>query len=234
MSAVYSWLLGGVILGAGVAIGVLARRLAQGYEAALGERRSINSVTFLRILRAALSRRGWSRRDVAGGMLMPGFVVLSLWLQSEAGLAAALAAGLACSMLWCLAVVDARTGLLPDVLTLSLLGLGVWIGPILAWEALLAAALAYFCARVLAGVYYRLRGHYGMGGGDIKLMAALAAWTGGQALIWIVLCASLAGVLFAMGMQRRWVPHGVYPFGPFLALAATPVLVAGGGVQSWF
>ena len=73
-----------------------------------------------------------------------------------------------------------------------------------------------------------------MGGGDVKLMAALAAWTGGQVLIWIVLCASLAGVLFAMGMQRRWVPRGAYPFGPFLALAAAPVLVAGARVQSWF
>lgn len=220
----------GVIMGCGV----LARRLALGYQEALEAGASIDIAAFFSILRAALSRQGWMWRDLIGGVLMPCLVVLSLWLQGGTGVTDALASGLACSILWCLAAIDMRTGLLPDALTLPLLGLGVWIGPESVWEAMLAAALTYLCARGLADLYCRFRRQPGMGGGDVKLMAALAAWTGGQVLIWIVLCASLAGVLFAMGMQRRWVPRGAYPFGPFLALAAAPVLVAGARVQSWF
>lgn len=232
MAPVYSWLLGGVMLGASVGGGVLARRLALGYEVALEVNAPVDLSTFFSILRKALSRRWWLWRDGAGGILVLGLVALSLWLQGETGAIGALASGLACSVLWCLAIIDLRTGLLPDALTLPLLGLGVWIGPGPAGEAVLAAGLTYLCARGLAGMYRRFRGQVGMGGGDITLMAALAAWVGAQALIWIVLCASLLGVLFAMVDQRSWTPHGAYPFGPFLALAAAPALIA--RVHSWF
>lgn len=232
MPSVYSCLAGGLMAGVSIGGGVLARRLALGYQAALETDAPINMSTFLSILGGIWSRRGWAWEDWASGALIISCVALSLWLQGDAQ--SALASGLACSVLWCLAVVDMRTGLLPDVLTMPLLGLGVWIGPGSAWEAMLLAAITYLCGRGLAGLYERLRGQPGMGGGDIKLMAALATWTGAQALIWIILCASLLGVFFAMCRQGRWVPRGAYPFGPFLALAATPVLVVGGSVHSWF
>lgn len=231
MVPVYSWLGWVVGLAAGLGSGVLARRLGRAYEAALQAGAAADVVTLLSAVRAASSDRTWDRRDRAAAALMVGIMAACLAAQGQA---AALASGLACVVLLWLACIDIYTGLLPDALTLPLLALGVWMGPAPADEALLAAAVAYLCARGLAQLYCVLRGQAGMGGGDFKLMAALAAWTGTVALVWIVLIACVGGLVFAMGAQRRLMPRGAYPFGPFLALAAAPVLVAGPGVQSWF
>lgn len=230
MLSVYPWLAWAVALGVGVVSGALGRRIALGYEEALRTGAPVDVSMCLTALRASLSGRGWGGWDMTGAVLMLGITGLCLHVQGATG---GLASGLACAALFCLACIDMRTGLLPDAWTLPLLGLGVWIGPGYAWEAMLAATLTYLGARVLAGLYSHLRGQVGMGGGDFKLMAALAAWAGGEALVWIILCACLGGVLFAMSAQRRLVPRGAYPLGPFIALAAAPVLVAGVGVQSW-
>ncbi|MBV6273356.1 A24 family peptidase [Alcaligenaceae bacterium CGII-47] len=228
-ASVYIWLAWLVALCVGMLSGALARQIALNYEAALRAHAPINTFTCLRVLLRSASGMRWGWRDALGAGLMFGVTVLCLHIQ---GGVAGLAASLACAVLFCLAYIDIRTGLLPDALTLPLLGLGVWIGPLNGLAALSAAMLTYLSARLLDAAYRRVRGQAGMGGGDIKLMAALAAWTGGYTLIWIVLGACLGGLLYAMGAQRRLMPYGAYPFGPFLALSAAPVLVA--GVQSWF
>jgi leader peptidase (prepilin peptidase)/N-methyltransferase len=231
MFSVYSWLAAAVSLCAGAACGALSGRVALGYEAALGADAAINTLTCLRIVRASISSSGWTLRDAVAAGLGLAMGALCLFTQ---GVVAGSAAALACAILFLLARIDTRARLLPDALTAPLLGLGIWIGPLSAQAAIFAALLTYGLGRVSAALYQRIRGHAGMGGGDLKLMAALAAWMGGTALVWVVMGASVLGVLCAMGAQRRWLPRGAYPFGPFLALSATPVLVAGAAVQSWF
>jgi len=61
-----------------------------------------------------------------------------------------------------------------------------------------------------------------MGMGDIKLIAAMGAFLGWQAPIFIIAVSSILGSVIGIGMmiqkQKRW---GLkIPFGPFLALAA--------------
>ena len=58
-----------------------------------------------------------------------------------------------------------------------------------------------------------------MGGGDFKLLALIGAWLGWQALLPVLLSASLVGSLVGGGLMlcgrvRRNQP---LPFGPFLA-----------------
>jgi leader peptidase (prepilin peptidase)/N-methyltransferase len=68
-----------------------------------------------------------------------------------------------------------------------------------------------------------------MGHGDFKLLAALGAWLGWQAVLPIVLIASVAGALVGLGLKvSGQLRDGRYvPFGPFLAGGGLVLLLAG-------
>jgi leader peptidase (prepilin peptidase)/N-methyltransferase len=72
-------------------------------------------------------------------------------------------------------------------------------------------------------------GKEGMGHGDFKLLAALGAWLGWQALLPIVLMASVLGALVGLVMKLNGhLREGRYvPFGPFLAGGGLVVMLAG-------
>jgi len=72
-------------------------------------------------------------------------------------------------------------------------------------------------------------GKEGMGYGDFKLLAALGAWLGWQALLPIILVASVLGAVVGILMKISGaLREGRYvPFGPFLAGAGLLVMLAG-------
>jgi leader peptidase (prepilin peptidase)/N-methyltransferase len=125
-----------------------------------------------------------------------------------------------------LALIDADTLLLPDALTLPLMWAGL-IAAQLGWsglpvpEALWGAVAGYLSLWLVYQVFLRLTGKHGLGGGDFKLLAALGAWLGWQALPWLVLGASLLGLLFAAVLMWRgqYQKDQQIPLGPSLALA---------------
>ena len=132
-----------------------------------------------------------------------------------------------------LTVIDLRTMLLPDSITLPLLWLGLVLslGHLHATPAasILGATAGYLSLWSLYHVFRLLTGKEGMGYGDFKLMAALGAWFGWQALPAILFLSSIAGALVGIGLivfrgHNRAVP---IPFGPYLAAAGWLVLVAG-------
>ena len=146
---------------------------------------------------------------------------------------------LAACALMLLAHIDARTCLLPDALTFPLLWLGLgagWAGwGVVPLHDAVAGAMAGYGSLWLLLQGFRLaRGVEGMGYGDLKLMAALGAWLGWQALPWVLLGACAAGIVFALikgGGVRR---SASYPFGPFLAAASVAVFMAAPGLKLYF
>jgi len=125
-----------------------------------------------------------------------------------------------------LSLIDAETRLLPDVITLPLL----WIGLLLSvagvtvpvGDAVLGAALGYVAMWLIAGGHFLLTGNEGLGGGDVKLVAACGAWLG-----WIGVPLTLAfGAVAAtlafgvLGILRGRTMCGPLPFGPWLAAGA--------------
>lgn len=143
----------------------------------------------------------------------------------------ALAAAVYAWALIVLACTDLETGLLPDQITLPLLWLGLLVnlGDGLtpsAW-AVVGAAAGYLSLWCLYWAFKLATGREGMGYGDFKLLAAIGAWLGWQALPAVALLAAAAGLLYAlaailMGRQTRRQP---IPFGPFLAAAGWAALI---------
>ncbi len=141
----------------------------------------------------------------------------------------ALIAALVGWVLLAAALVDRRTLLLPDLLTLPLLGAGLlaaWAGLAPAGpRASIAGALVGFGGTALLALCYaKLRGREGLGFGDAKLLAAAGAWLGPAALplVLVIGAASALVAALAIGAHRR--PDEPIPFGPWLALGFWSVL----------
>jgi leader peptidase (prepilin peptidase)/N-methyltransferase len=147
--------------------------------------------------------------------------------------AAAAWAGFAAAVL-ALALIDWDTTLLPDDITLPLAWAGLiasalgWTGLPLA-ESLWGAVAGYLSLWAVYQFFKLATGKEGMGFGDFKLFAALGAWFGWQALIPIILVASVLGAVvgIAMKLTRGLREGGYVPFGPFLAFAGLVSLVLG-------
>lgn len=136
-------------------------------------------------------------------------------------------------LLLTLAVLDWRHFWLPDALTvpLAFLGLtiGLWATDTTLTDRIIGAAAGYGALLAIALGYRLLRGREGLGLGDAKLLGALGAWFGWQALPFILLLSALLGLLLvlvsAVGGQRPSAATRV-PLGTFLAIGAVPGWVA--------
>jgi len=132
-----------------------------------------------------------------------------------------------------LAFIDFDTRLLPDSLTLPLLWIGLVFnlltGNVSLEDAVIGAVAGYLFLWSVYWLFKLITGKEGMGYGDFKLLAAIGAWLGWQALPLTIVLASITGALFgvgliALGRQQRSTP---IPFGPFLALAGLLALFQG-------
>ncbi|MFM2484801.1 prepilin peptidase [Celerinatantimonas yamalensis] len=132
-----------------------------------------------------------------------------------------------------LAVIDLRTMLLPDQLTLPLLWIGLLVNShhlfVSLHQAIWGAALGYLCLWSLYWGFKLLTGKEGMGYGDFKLLAAIGAWLGWASLPMVLLLSSASGALFGIWLLilRRSKRQTPLPFGPFLTLGALCYLLYG-------
>jgi leader peptidase (prepilin peptidase)/N-methyltransferase len=138
-----------------------------------------------------------------------------------------------------LAVIDFRTGYLPDVIVapLGVVGLIVALAgsPIgVTWPtALIGAALNGAVFYALRWVVTKLKGREAMGLGDVKLVAAGGLWLGPAALPYIMAVGglgTLAGALIGGLVTRKPVWQGEMPLGPGLALGIWGVFVVALGL----
>ena len=124
-----------------------------------------------------------------------------------------------------MSMIDFDTQLLPDSLTLPLM----WIGLLAALlpifvdihSAVIGAASGYMILWTIYQLFKIITGKEGMGYGDFKLLAALGALLGWQALPSIILLSSLVGAIVGLSLiaitgRDKNIP---IPFGPYLAAA---------------
>lgn len=166
-----------------------------------------------------------------------------------------------CTLLLALAVCDAETMRLPDTLTLPLLGLGILHraadgligdlphGAAYAWHSALSLGLRGAISAVatavglllLRGVYSLLRRRQGLGLGDVKLAAGIAAWLGLHQMGVVFFLAVVTGALSTVivlafrGKQTK-MPDGplAVPFGTFLCMAGIYCAFFGADTLAWY
>ena len=147
------------------------------------------------------------------------------------------------SMMLVLVFTDIDHRILPDKVTLTGIAMGIAISPLVAlppgpagmliglwgpgipaWgvsliEALLAAAVFGGCLWVVGEAYYRVRGREGLGLGDVKLIALIAAFQGSAATALVLIIgswlATLGGIL-AITLYGKDRDHPI-PLGSYLA-----------------
>jgi leader peptidase (prepilin peptidase)/N-methyltransferase len=148
------------------------------------------------------------------------------------------------AFLWALlilAVIDLRTMLLPDLITLP----GVMLGltyvlltnrEVVLWHALASAGAYLLVLLVFVLLYRMLARREGMGMGDAKLLAMIAAFTGHRGALFALVGGAVLGLLVNLPVlltRRRREPdkeesddetsvlRTQLPFGPMLSLAAS-------------
>jgi len=122
-------------------------------------------------------------------------------------------------------VIDLDTQLLPDDLTLPLLWAGLLFNLFGTFATLPSAVIGAMAGYLVLWLIYWLfkltTGKEGMGYGDFKLLGALGAWLGWQALPLVILLSSVVGALIGISLMlfARHARETPIPFGPYLAIA---------------
>lgn len=135
-------------------------------------------------------------------------------------------------------VIDIEHQIIPDVITLPGIIFGLIAGSYMhgMWDSFLGLLLGGGMFWLLAEGYFRLRGKIGMGGGDIKYIAAAGALMGWVQVLFIIFVGALAGGIFGgigMGVKKLNFLSRI-PFGPFLALATLISIFFGDAIVDWY
>jgi len=151
--------------------------------------------------------------------------------------------GTALLLTWCLIIltaIDTKTQLLPDDITLPLM----WFGLILnifsvftsLQNAVIGVMVGYLSLWLIFWAFKLLTQKEGMGYGDFKLLAALGAWMGWQALPLIVLLSSLVGAVAGISLMtfKNRDSQVPLPFGPYLAGAGWIAMLWGSDISTWY
>lgn len=149
----------------------------------------------------------WAPMPSALGWMALGWILLALFIQ------------------------DTRHYWLPDGLTMPLLALGLAIGPSVtgvSWlDSVIGAVGGWATLFFVSRLYLQLRGREGLGQGDAKLLGALGAWFGWEALPLLLLLASVLAlawvVILSITTDRRLDGAQMIAFGSFLCLAVLPL-----------
>lgn len=136
--------------------------------------------------------------------------------------------------------IDIKHQLLPDILTL----LGIWIGlsvnlfnlfaPI--EDAVIGTVAGYVSLWVIAQLFRIIKKREGIGYGDFKLFAMLGAWQGWEDLPFILLQASLLGLLISLIrlLLKKQKFDTPVAFGPYLAISGWITLFFGKYIMSFY
>ena len=139
-----------------------------------------------------------------------------------------------------LAAIDTDTQLLPDDITLPLLWAGLLFNLFGIFaplpSALIGTVGGYLALWTVYWLFKFATGKEGMGYGDFKLLAAIGAWLGWQALPLVILLSSVVGAvvgILLMSVAKRARDHPI-PFGPYLAAAGVIAMFWGQQITQWY
>jgi leader peptidase (prepilin peptidase)/N-methyltransferase len=145
----------------------------------------------------------------------------------------AIAGGYLVVLLAAVCAIDGRFGIIPDSMVLALAAGGMlqaflWEAGDLWWRGL-EAAMVFAAASLFRAGYRWLRGHDGLGFGDVKFVAAGTLWVGAEgipALLLIAVASALVSLLILRAQGHELDGKQAISFGPHLAIGLWWVWVA--------
>ncbi len=160
------------------------------------------------------------------------------------GWEALMAIALTC-ILVAISLIDVDHQIIPDSIVIPLL----WVGLVMSLlhplagadtlfisprRAIIGALAGYLSLWSVYQLFKIITGKEGMGYGDFKLLAALGAWLGWQALPTIILMSAVVGAIIGISMivfrgRDRQLP---IPFGPYLAAAGWITMLYGEAIET--
>lgn len=152
-------------------------------------------------------------------------------------------AGGALVLIWALialTVIDFDTQLLPDSITLPLLWLGLALNLAGTYvdvhSAVIGAMAGYLTLWSVYWLFKLATGKEGMGYGDFKLLGAIGAWLGWQALPLVILLSSIVGVIagIIVNLRARQGLGTPFAFGPYLAVAGMIAMLWGSQLMAMY
>ena len=97
--------------------------------------------------------------------------------------------------------IDFRHRIIPNILNASLAACGFVVSATLfnksPWQVAQVAAATLLGFILITELYRLIRGRIGIGAGDVKFLGAAATWVGLLGIPWVVLLASISGLLVA-------------------------------------
>jgi leader peptidase (prepilin peptidase)/N-methyltransferase len=169
-------------------------------------------------------------------------------------------AALFSSMMLVLFFTDLAEFILPDEITIGGMLIGLALSPVLLLDSGPGSLLLFFAgvepprwlssladaalsAAMLGGLllligeaYYRIRHIEGLGLGDVKMVAMIAAFWGLSQTVFILIASSLigavSGVLIVVIGRKQW--QYALPFGSYMAATAIVVMLWGDAILSWY
>lgn len=151
----------------------------------------------------------------------------------------ALLASAVFSALLVLSVIDYRIQIIPDgiVIFLAVVGLANALFQIIyldaPWHLHVIGIFAASVPLLVMGLLYQ----DGVGGGDIKLMAAIGLFTGWKLAFLSLFLGAVYGLLYALVLlilRQKVGRKTAIPFGPFLALGILTSILAGDRLIGWY
>jgi leader peptidase (prepilin peptidase)/N-methyltransferase len=142
------------------------------------------------------------------------------------------------SLLIVIAFIDLEHQIIPDGLVITILVLGAFhaVYQVLAqgmpWHLFVIGFLAASVTILILGLVYE----GGMGGGDIKLMAAAGVFIGWK----LILLSLFIGALYAgcfslfLVLSKKGSMKTAVPFGPFLSLGIVTCALTGNSILAWY
>ncbi|MFT6269257.1 MAG: leader peptidase (prepilin peptidase)/N-methyltransferase [Alphaproteobacteria bacterium] len=171
--------------------------------------------------------------------------LLSAWLAYDLGFNPIALGFIFCTwLLVAMTFIDIDEMLLPDILTLSMLWLGLLIAAYVDGigntvslnDAVIGGAIGYMSLFTVYWVFKLVTGKEGMGHGDFKLLAAIGVWVGWQHIPIVILLSSVVGAVVGITLMlvKRKDSNLAIPFGPYLAAAGFLTMLYGDEIATWY
>ena len=142
-------------------------------------------------------------------------------------------------------LIDWRYRIIPDSITFPAMGVGLVASVVFPdihdrashWEGLFASLIGFLAGGgflyIVGTVAEWALKKEAMGGGDVKLLAAIGAAIGWKGVLWTVFVSALLGSVAGIYEKLRR-GEELIPYGPFLAAAAFLYLFVGPQVIEWY